>query len=490
MTKKVLTVLVLIFLIMFGLNCLTPMCYGDDYVYAFIWPNQSMFIPLPENVERIASFKDILISQWAHYFTGNGRTVAHLLVQFFVWQGKMVFNVFNSLVFIILVLQIHWIADGGVISFRNLRVDTLCWIFFVLWTFIAGFGPVYLWLSGSCNYLWMMVVLLSFLLPYVRKYFQMDRNFYPSTIETFMFLGWGLAAGWTNENTVCWIIMFLGIWLYQCKRNNQLEKWMISGYIGLCIGYALLIIAPGNVVRASYYVTNSLNIYSQEFMKFKLTTFGQVEFLQIILWYFVLTSLKKVKKIKGNEAIMRHVNIIKLFCCLNLLSNAIMLLSPEFRVRSGFPSLVFLIIAASLVIRLQAIVQTEFIDIYARKFLTIVGGCFFLVTLIGTYRGMNIVHKYDCYVVDLAKEQRNNGIQDTLLVSESPQISDMLSWLAGQHLLGHELSEDENEWKNVAFARYYGIKGIRVIKDDNAKTDSAGKSKKESVSIPVTFQSR
>lgn len=466
MTRKVFIVLLLIFIIMLGLNYLTPMCYGDDYVYAFIWPQQSMFIPLPEDVERVSSFKDIIISQWAHYFTGNGRTVAHLLVQFFVWQGKMLFNIFNAIIFIVLILQIHWISDEGKISFYKLRVDSLCWIFFVLWTFIAGFGPVYLWLSGSCNYLWMMALLLSFLIPYIRKYFQMGEKCYSSAIKKGVFLVWGLVAGWTNENTICWLILFLGVWLYQCKGKKQLEEWMICGYIGLCIGYTLLILAPGNAVRASYYIKNSLDIYSLEFMKFKFTTFGQVEFLQIILWYYILTSLKKVKNVEVNEVIIRHVNVIKLFCVLNILTNAIMLLSPEFRVRSGFPSLVFITIAASMVIRLQQKVQKEFIDIYARKFLTFIGGCYFLVTLAGTYWGMNIIHTYDSYVIDLAKEQRNKEIHSILLIPESPKISDRLSWLAGQHLLGNELSEDENEWKNVAFSRYYEIKGIRVNKEN------------------------
>ena len=62
MSKKVWAILFLIFLIMFGLNYLMPLCYGDDYVYAFIWPGQSMYIPLPETVERISGFYDIIVS--------------------------------------------------------------------------------------------------------------------------------------------------------------------------------------------------------------------------------------------------------------------------------------------------------------------------------------------------------------------------------------------------------------------------------------------
>ena len=160
MFKKPLIVIILIFFIMLGLNCLTPMCYGDDYVYAFIWPHQSMFIPLPETVERVNSIRDVIVSQWSHYLTGNGRAVAHIFVQIFIWLGKPVFNVFNALIFVLLILEIYWISVMGEVSLKNLHAGALCWIFFILWSFIAGFGTVYLWISGSCNYLWMLTVLM------------------------------------------------------------------------------------------------------------------------------------------------------------------------------------------------------------------------------------------------------------------------------------------------------------------------------------------
>ena len=36
--------------------------------------------------------------------------------------------------------------------------------------------------------------------------------------------------------------------------------------------------------------------------------------------------------------------------------------------------------------------------------------------------------------------------------------------LFGYHVLEHHLSENENDWENVTFARYYGIGGIRIEK--------------------------
>ena len=31
------------------------------------------------------------------------------------------------------------------------------------------------------------------------------------------------------------------------------------------------------------------------------------------------------------------------------------------------------------------------------------------------------------------------------------------------------MSDDEKDWRNVAFARYYGIKGIRMVKHETEK---------------------
>ena len=50
-------------------------------------------------------------------------------------------------------------------------------------------------------------------------------------------------------------------------------------------------------------------------------------------------------------------------------------------------------------------------------------------------------------------------------ITEDEQISDNIEMLSGFHIPGFELSEDENNWVNVAFSRYYGIKGIRMVKE-------------------------
>ncbi len=463
MTKKNMLIILLIFIIMFGLNSLTPMMYGDDYVYAFIWPGQSLYSPLPEHVMRVNSVSDILVSQWGHYFTGNGRAVAHLLIQFFVWQEKYVFNLLNSFIFVLLVLEIYWTSNYGIISLRNLHAGILCLIFFSLWSFTVNFGGVFLWISGACNYLWMTVLLLSFLMLYVRKYSHMDRRTEHLTYGSFLVFLWGTAAGWTNENTVCWIILILGLWIFKNRNESWFEPWMWYGLAGLCAGYALMIFSPGNAVRVGYYVNDSVNIWSWPYIRSRLITFGIIEFFEVFLWFYIFISFRKLRGVTVNKTALRQLALVKVCCALNLLCNGIMLFTPEFPARSGFESLVFLIIAVVILIRIQPLVNIKFTNKHALKFIGIVSGCYFLITMSATYIGMYSTYQYDKNVLELVKQHKEAGVRSVLVIPSPSEHSEVLLNSSGRHLIRPCLKENEYAWENVAFARYYKIKGIRVI---------------------------
>ena len=62
----------------------------------------------------------------------------------------------------------------------------------------------------------------------------------------------------------------------------------------------------------------------------------------------------------------------------------------------------------------------------------------------------------------LASSENNKQVLEVKPFKELQKWEELAS---GFHIPGYELSEDENNWINVAFARYYGIKGIRMIKN-------------------------
>ena len=462
-TKKVMGVLLLIYIIMLWINCLTPMIFGDDYVYPYIWQaGQTMNMALPETAQRLTSFWDILLSQWNHYFYWGGRTIAHIVVQFFAWKGKFLFNLFNPLVFLILILQVSWISNSGIITFKNLQSSIICLTFFIFWSFTAGFNVVHLWMPGACNYVWTMVILLFFMLFYVYKYFHLNSLICRTRKEKVIVLLLGIVAGWTNENTICWIILVLTLWFYKLYRENKLEQWMIYGYCGLCIGYILLIFAPGNMVRAVDVTNNSFTFLGWNHIKDRLYVFFLVVLFQLFMWFYVLTTLYKIHNLNISSC-LNYINLAKVFCVLSLLSNGIMLFTPDFQPRSGFPSLVFLTISVVIIIRIQSLTGIDFINDKVRKFLTIIGSLYFLVTIVSTLHGLNLINQYSITVVEKAKHFQSDQV---LIIPAPPKISQSLMYITGFHLLPNVLSTNENDCKNISFSRFYGIKGVRVVNNN------------------------
>lgn len=479
MGKSSFAVLIAIYIFLFVLNSLSPMAFGDDYLYSFIWQGDAMNTPLPENAMRLSSWHDLCMSQISHYFTWGGRTVAHTLAQFFLWTGKNTFNIFNAFVGVLLVVEICWYINKGKVT-CHFEPKTLCWIFFVLWAFTPGFSPVFFWLTGACNYLWTGVFFLGFLIPYVNSYYSTKlgeletKKFY----SVFMFF-YGIIAGWTNENSVCWIILALMVYLYWCRKKYDVPYWMYCGLVGLIIGYALLLLAPGNILRLQAEQNGSAWL-NAETLKKQLYTLFSVLLFQFFLWYFCIRSLLGMRKQEISKAIKKELLLVKVLCVISFGMSAIMVFSPGFPPRSGFPGTVQLIIAAGILLRLQNDYNLKLIQSGAQKFLFCVGCIYFVMTSSATLHNFYNTHeemeRFLTHINNVAEEYKD----DILEVNHLNKASELETHLSGFHILGYELSDNEKEWVNVAFSRYYGIKGIRMVKEDDVGKKNS--TKKHSVS--------
>ena len=129
---------------------------ADDYRYCFSYADDT----------RIESIAQIFPSMAAHRQSMNGRVVPHFLVQLFLMLPKGVFDLVNSLFFVLLVWLLHTLAVGR--GLPNPVLLTL--LFFAFWAFQPDFGQVFLWLTGSVNYLWCGVFSLLWLLPLVKSF--------------------------------------------------------------------------------------------------------------------------------------------------------------------------------------------------------------------------------------------------------------------------------------------------------------------------------
>ncbi|EEU77472.1 DUF6056 family protein [Enterococcus faecalis] len=284
-TKKLFMGLVIsTFLIMLILNNLTPLL-ADDYVYLY----------------KTKNWFTILADEYNQYVTWTGRSVVHVIARIFLLLPKGIFNVFNALAYTIVTYLVYRLTlqkqGEKYNSFRFIIIQVLFWLF------IPAFGEVFLWETGSANYLWGSLIILSFLYVYHREIIE-EHVFTKTKLMIFLMFALGILAGWCNENTsggaLLIVLGYLG-WQFYTKR--KLSLWMFTGVVGNIIGLALMVLAPGNKVRATYFarstwslprkaMTGIITIFEQ--MKENLSLFLVILILLLVLYAYISQDKKRV----------------------------------------------------------------------------------------------------------------------------------------------------------------------------------------------------
>lgn len=455
--KNKLGFLLLFFIFCFILimNLATPLIVDDYYVV------------------NINSYADILNSIKKYYWSWGGRIPGDLPIKFFLWKGKDYFNIVNAFMFTVLVMEIYWISKKGEITF-SFSPSFILWIFFSLWAFNPSFIDTCLWLSGSSNYLWLIVVVLAFLLPWVRCIYD------PSTLQCDSFAMMngmfflGVLAGWSHETTIGWLILFLAYYVYLCRKENTIRKWQITGLIGLCLGYGLLIFAPGNFARIvsqtgaktleTVTSQSAENIFlSSQILHYKLLEIAIILYFHIFLWYVIISFLIKSKKDNTSQIIKATQYVVKV-CALTAAGSAIMMFFiPTAGLRPSFLGLVFLTIAAASIFSVQDKLSFSVIHESTKRNIKRIGHIYLILTITLSL-WCNCVNTRQWNEVISYIKSNQSSLENTVLEVE-PYFTDRRTffWLIGTgfHLIGMPVTDDELHNNNKLVAKYYGIKGIK-----------------------------
>ena len=272
---------------------------------------------------------------------------------------------------------------------------------------------------------------------------------------------------WTNENSVCWIILMLFLFLLRLHKNDcDIHNWMYAGLAGLLIGYMLLVLSPGNISRL--HLIHGTGWDSVQYIKANCETLFKVMICQFLLWYFVLRFLYgTVHKSRGIENLKKEILFASALGVISLGTSLVMLLAPEFPERSGFFGTVWLIVAAGIVWQIQEEYKLNLIQDGAKKFLTVTGVFFFVMTSIITFHSFYETNEWQQELLFHVQQTKTENKNSVLSVKPFRKASKTEVMMSGFHIVQNDLSDDVNSWENVAFARYYGIKGVRVAKNNN-----------------------
>lgn len=441
-----------IFAFMLLLESLAFRFIGDDYIYSFMWEGHSMYVPLSENARRIDSFSDILASGYSYYMTWGGRVIAQMLAMFFLWVGRPWFNLAMAAGIILLLFSIQWIAHEGRITFA-LRPFDILMTFLCFWTFNINFPGTVVWIDGACNYFFPLLAVMIFLIPYIHRYFTDEERRKPGYFILFMFI-LGVLAGDSNENTICWIGLSGLVYLVYYGKRKKLEFWMVTGMAGLTIGYGLLMLSPGNVIR----MKESGEAFQFLFLDMDhLRSLGFCFLVQSFLWMYLWMAYRRRKYLQVNKY-GRHIRLASWFAVMSMLFNLIMLFSPESPFRAAFPSLIFLMTAVMLIHRVTQLSEKNIVKAKACSVLSLLWILYFCFTF-----STSVVLYYNqrLYMGNMIRQAESlSGKNLVLKVTGEPDVLKKWVLLTGMHAFNSPVEKDVNHWRNVAFARYYGIKGI------------------------------
>lgn len=423
-------IVVISFLAIFIYNFLTPLM-SDDFLF---------------NPTAPYTLVDLLKEEYNNYMTWNGRSVVQFIMHVFLLFPKGLFNILNSLCFILLTFLIYWNIKGK----REYDFVTYTLITLMLWQFGISFDQTILWLSGACNYLWGIVIILGFVTFFRYKTEHVDtlKHEILLTIGIFFF---GVLAGWCNENTSgggLLLVLFFIITYYM--TNKSIKPWMITGTLGMITGLLFMVLAPGNSVRGALNQTGEshdgiLGLVGR-FLKINEAVeqhlFPMLIIIIILAAYFIL----KGKKIKDFMYPMAFV-----FSA--LATSYVLIFTPQPMDRAYFGAGIFVTIAF---VQMINDIPKEDLYLSAVKYGGIIA---FVIFMFFSYceNGANLVrilrevNEREEYIL----EQKEQGNLDLIVPELRPEFESKYSFM-----YMNDVDEDPDYWGNWIYEIYYGLDNI------------------------------
>lgn len=312
----------IIFILMLIPSIFTPM-QSDDYSYALMG----------------ASVKD----HYSHYIHWSGRLLADyisgtMLAYFPHWLYEII-NAAGVSALILAIAQLPKYIIGNEDSKTSFTGPII--IFLLYWIANPNLGQTSFWIVGSANYMWTNL----FICIYFICLFNLLRAS-SSAINYATIVVLGLGAGCSNENTAMVTILITAFAIFIEKDGNR--KLLITGLFSLTVGAGILLLAPGNAVRAtkfkSWYSKSFLDrfdIHFYERLPELMGSFWQV-YIAIIILLIAGTVGKYIKDRTKMYALAFFIGAIA--------ANSAFLFAPGIPERSNNGALVLLLISMSFII--------------------------------------------------------------------------------------------------------------------------------------------
>lgn len=425
------------FVLIFIYNALTPLM-SDDLLF---------------DKSAYQTAADLLRLEYEKYMTWNGRSVLQMIMVIFYLLPKWVFNICNSLCFVYTSLLIYWNITG--------RKKYDCFLFILIqlfmWNFSVDFDQTVLWLGGACNYLWGVMIILSFITLYRHLLNKQESGEKISARMVILLMLSAFLAGWGNENTSGGAILIAGLFTaVYFGKNRRIEKWMAAGLGASVVGFAFLLLAPGNAVRGEILkeaeaYSGLAALVSRGLKIFKAIDAHLLLFLVILCFLGAYFYYEKRKLTEFGE--------VSIFAFASLATAAVLIFTPEPMARAYYGAGTYMMIAV--LIMLWKLTEADRL-LYSLKIGGILAGVLSFL-FIYIEEGANLarilreVNERENYIV----QEVEKGNRDLILPMLRPAFESPYSYM-----YENDLSLEEDYWINQVFCIAYELNSVTVMSRD------------------------
>ena len=412
-----------IYVLMLALNGMTPMS-GDDFCHYFGLDG--------EHIRTLPQIGENLRNLWLNT---NGRVLAHFFVYLMQIPPRFVFRVLNAL----MLPGLLWLMLRYLPGKEKGKLGCLLLGFMLIWNWMPGFGEVFLWLTGSCNYGWGLPLLFAALLP-----------FYRAALGNAEKMGRGRAALWCllclltgafNEN--CGIALLAAAFLLNMIAwfgERRFPAAAALAWLFGLLGFALLLLAPSTLATR----TGELSLRALALGLKQVLRRLEEEMLPLFLLYALLFAWALEKKTERRVILSSAALMLGGLISALALSAAVYQVSRCFAVTGCLSTLACLVLGTSLpekerkgrMTAVLALVSVLFVFSFLRG-----SGDVFSLFLQGREREAAI------------RAARESGQQEVTLKR-------FVTTTGYAEVSYEELEEAPDFWYNDLLAKYYGIERV------------------------------
>lgn len=439
-------IVVIAFFMIYAYNLLTP--YSSDDMHYMM------------EVKQAGSLWDLIKQQYGEYLSNSGRVVGQFNVRLSLAAGEVVFNIVNSIMFMVLVFVMY----ANLRRKRKYDIFVLLLIITFLWKFAVSFGQTMLWLCGSCNYLWGSVFIVGFV-AYYRHFLAKAEEIKKHMLLAVLTFFFGLLAGWCNENTSgggLLLILIFGLNFYLQKKQEGKKKiypFMLTGVAGMMCGLLGMVTAPGvrnrseNMAEGEYTgLVGALSRTYKHTLTIRRLFFVVLVIMVIAVIILILQKqLRTWKQIRTNEAII--------FAFAFLATCYALVIMPAVPVdRAFFGAGIFLFIAC-----IQAVIDV------ASGETAITAAKYSLVSILCMW----LFFTYLDNLVNLARIYREENERIEIILNEKEDLEEGEVIVVPKYREAFEnpysnahatdLEEDPGYWINRFYELYYDVPAISAL---------------------------